>query len=660
VSRSSQTTQQNSTTTTSPDPFYSAQAWNLYNLAQNIAANYKPVPIPTPLDFNSQQVAAQNILTNTALSDPATQYLAAATASAAAGLGAVNPYLTTAANYANAGIGSALNYQPKQVNVAPISAPVIGGDIPQITAGNIGGSGVAAAQVDRKAIRDVSNQVVDPSLMTQAGLQNYVNIMDPSYKQAVIDATMKDLNRQNQMALLPVQAMAAQQGAYGGDRQAILEAETNRNYGDIAAQTIAGLNYQGYQQAVNNYLQDLARQQQVAEFNSANNLQAQSQNQAIDANAAFTNAQMQQQAAMTSAQMNQAAQIANAQMAFQASTANAQLAQARALAQAQMQYGANEFNANLAFQSQLANNASAYQAANLGLSAGLSGAQIFSGLGNQALNSGLAGAQIFAGLAPMYANLNANDAALLSAAGNQQYALDTAKQQAAYLNAVQQANLPLWQLQLQQQALAQVPYGTTTNSSGQSTTTTSPSLFSQIMSGIGLGTQFAGLGIGLFGGGTGGYFGSGGALTPAGAAMVYNPAGTALPTYNPNGTIFMSDERLKTNIRPMVKPDGYKKASKLDANIGMTKQPGIHTLPVPQMKMPTAMSGIRKLKGVSYNWRGSGAPDLGFTAQNVERVLPGAVKEIGGVKHVSLPGVVGLLTEGMKELDRKVNKRRVA
>lgn len=81
--------------------------------------------------------------------------------------------------------------------------------------------------------------------------------------------------------------------------------------------------------------------------------------------------------------------------------------------------------------------------------------------------------------------------------------------------------------------------------------------------------------------------------------------------------ISTSDARLKTNIQPM---------------------PGLEA--------------VRRLRGVKYNWIQSGAPDGGFLAQEVEQVLPDAVRtDSQGYKGVKYQYILAPLVESVKELD---------
>jgi hypothetical protein len=106
------------------------------------------------------------------------------------------------------------------------------------------------------------NQVT-PNTVAGTDMQQYQN----PFQQQVIDASMADMNRANQMALNNVGAQAG--SSFGGDRHAIAEAETNRNFANRAAQMTAGLNQAGYQNAQN-----------MAQFDIGNNFAAQNQNNA--------------------------------------------------------------------------------------------------------------------------------------------------------------------------------------------------------------------------------------------------------------------------------------------------------------------------------------------------------------------------------------------
>ncbi|MBU6235617.1 MAG: bZIP transcription factor, partial [Alphaproteobacteria bacterium] len=64
---------------------------------------------------------------------------------------------------------------------------------------------------------------------------------------------------------------------------------------------------------------------------------------------------------------------------------------------------------------------------------------------------------------------------------------------------------------------------------------------------------------------------------------------------------------------------------------------------------------VRKLRGVSFVWKKTGVESLGFIAQEVEGVLPMAVKtDVNGMKAVDYDMMIAPLVEAIKELDSEV------
>ena len=83
------------------------------------------------------------------------------------------------------------------------------------------------------------------------------------FQEQVIDAQLADIERQRGQTAERIDADAAKAAAFGGSRQAIQQAESDRNFADIAAETGANLRSQGFQQAAAMYQQDAARQMQA-------------------------------------------------------------------------------------------------------------------------------------------------------------------------------------------------------------------------------------------------------------------------------------------------------------------------------------------------------------------------------------------------------------
>lgn len=105
---------------------------------------------------------------------------------------------------------------------------------------------------------------VTPQTLASTNLQPY---MSP-YQQDVINSTMNQLDLQRQQDINNQSGQFTSNGAFGGARQGVSDAQTNALYGNIAAQTLAGLNNQNFAQAQN-----------AAQGDIANNLQGQLANQ---------------------------------------------------------------------------------------------------------------------------------------------------------------------------------------------------------------------------------------------------------------------------------------------------------------------------------------------------------------------------------------------
>lgn len=87
--------------------------------------------------------------------------------------------------------------------------------------------------------------------------------MNP-YTKSVIDPTMAEMNRQEQLQSNNLASQATSQGAFGGDRFAIQQAENNRNFDAQRALTLAGLNQQNFGQAQNAAQSDIATRMAAA------------------------------------------------------------------------------------------------------------------------------------------------------------------------------------------------------------------------------------------------------------------------------------------------------------------------------------------------------------------------------------------------------------
>jgi hypothetical protein len=105
-------------------------------------------------------------------------------------------------------------------------------------------------------------------------LTGNVNAYMNPYTSAVIDQSMSDIDRARQMQQQGINAQALSRGAFGGSRQAVAEAENNRNFMDQQARTIAGLRQQGFDTAAGLMQQDLNRAANISQFNAGNQTNA--------------------------------------------------------------------------------------------------------------------------------------------------------------------------------------------------------------------------------------------------------------------------------------------------------------------------------------------------------------------------------------------------
>jgi hypothetical protein len=192
--------------------------------------------------------------------------------------------------------------------------------------------------VDPITAQQVQGQTVQGQSLAQTDLSPYQNQFDSQ----VIDAALGDLDRARQMTQNQNAARAVSAGAFGGDRQALVESETNRNFADQAARTAANLRLQGFTNA---------QQQAQADLNRA------------------------QQAASQTAQLGQQAALANQRATLAGDTTSAQLG-----LQGQTETGRQALQSGLAAQAQntqraLANQAASRAQAQLGLQSGSAGAK---------------------------------------------------------------------------------------------------------------------------------------------------------------------------------------------------------------------------------------------------------------------------------------------
>lgn len=244
--------------------------------------------------------------------------------------------------------------------------------------------------------------------------QQYMN----PYLQQSLNPQLAEARRQADITEQQNKAAMTRAGAFGGGRQAILTAEGQRNLGTNLA-NITGQGYNtAYNNAMNQYNQDQARNMQAQ--------QASEQSKQFGAQQGMTAAQMMAQYGMSAQQAQEAARQFNQNQAMTGAQTAAQYGQAaQTAAEQSKQFGAQQGLA--------------------GLNTALTAAQAQGNLGNMQNQTNLA-------------NINAQ-----LAAGAQQRGItseDIAARQAEFN---QQRQYPFQQVQFQRDMISGLPTGSVTN-----------------------------------------------------------------------------------------------------------------------------------------------------------------------------------------------------
>lgn len=221
------------------------------------------------------------------------------------------------------GTAAGMNYQPMQVGAASYRPSDVAGAAP------------------------IRAQNVQAGQIASTNLGAYTN----PYETQVVNTALGDLERSRQMQQNQLGAQASAARAFGGSRQGIAEAETNRAFAQQAANTAAQLRQAGYGQAQQLAGQDIATRMQAGLANqqagltaqqatAGNMLQAQLANQAARNQAGQFGASAQNAAMMA----NQAAGLQGAQQRLGAASQMGQLGQqafntSQAITNQQLQQG---------------------------------------------------------------------------------------------------------------------------------------------------------------------------------------------------------------------------------------------------------------------------------------------------------------------------------
>jgi len=218
------------------------------------------------------------------------------------------------------GTQAGMGFQPSAVQATGYLPAT--GQAQGYNAAQAGARGYGAQNV--QGVGPITAQQVTAGQIAGTDLGVYTN----PYESQVVSAALRDISGAQQQAMNQIGAQATAARAFGGSRQGIAEAETNRAFIEQAAKTAAGLRQAGFQQA-----------QQLAGQDIATRMQAGLANQQAGLQAGTTTAQLGQQAQLA----NQAAQNAAGQ--FGASASNVAALQNAAAINAARGFGAGAQNA---------------------------------------------------------------------------------------------------------------------------------------------------------------------------------------------------------------------------------------------------------------------------------------------------------------------------
>jgi hypothetical protein len=227
-------------------------------------------------------------------------------------------------NSALGGTQQAMGFQAPQAGASGYSAATAGSQ------------GYDASQI--AGASPIVEQNVQAGQIAGSDLSAYTN----PYENQVVGQALGDIERSRLMQQNQLGAQASAAGAFGGSRQGIAEAETNRAFADQAARTASGLRQSGYANAQQLAGQDIASQMQASLANQGANLSAQGQTAGNTlASQQFNSGALNQAGQFNAGAMNTAS-LANQNALNQAGQFNASAMNQASLANQQAGLAANQ------------------------------------------------------------------------------------------------------------------------------------------------------------------------------------------------------------------------------------------------------------------------------------------------------------------------------
>ena len=203
-----------------------------------------------------------------------------------------------------------------------------------------------------RAAGDISAERIGTNSFTQPGTADAY--MSP-YMQSVVDIQKREAARQSGIQGTQQQAQAAQAGAFGGSRDAIMRAERERNLAQQMGDIQATGSQAGFQNAQQQFNAEQAARLQAAQANQQTGLTAAQANQGVQQQTGLQNLSAALQTQGLQAQTGLQAQQSNQQTGLQALLANQQAGMQTGQFNSQMGYNTNLQNAQLAQQAALSN-----------------------------------------------------------------------------------------------------------------------------------------------------------------------------------------------------------------------------------------------------------------------------------------------------------------
>ena len=249
-------------------------------------------------------------------------------------------------NDARAIFSRAGSYNPSQINAQGIghrdvTARGIGHR--DVTAQGIGHRDVSVAGIGHRDISNipgVAGQSISPMALLnsdQVNAERFSNTnLNPylnQYEDQVVNQSISDIDRARQLQQGQNNAAAVSAGAFGGDRQAIQRAETDRNALEATARQVGQLRQGGYESAARRAEGDISRNltgqqsnqasnSQTGQFNIGNEFNRQQANQARDLTQSQANASNNLQMQRANQETNFNAQRQNQMARLQAAQGN--------------------------------------------------------------------------------------------------------------------------------------------------------------------------------------------------------------------------------------------------------------------------------------------------------------------------------------------------